>query len=160
VQKELVEVVVEKHDTVVIYDDTVPAPIPEPIAQKTPAPVDTTLPEEMVYARYIPDSIDAENIKPVDKKKKPKNKRAYHVQVFAARSKTDMSYFDVLRGEYPQFKLRTIEVGDVTHDTYGVFSNFDEARRWAYRYVALGYTDVFVVQVENGIITKSFYNNK
>jgi hypothetical protein len=160
VKKDFIEMVVEKHDTIVIYDDTVPAPIPEPVAHIMPAPADTTLPKSMVYAQHIPDTVDAENAKPFDKKKKPKNKRSYQVQVLAARRNTDMSYFDVLREEYPQFKLRTIEVGGVTHYTYGVFSNFDEARRWAYRYVALGYTDVFVVQVENGAITKSFYNNK
>ena len=152
--------IVEKRDTIVIYDDTVPAPIPDPVALAAPAPADTTMPPFMLHRRYFADSIDLANAKPAGKKRKNVSRRSYQVQVMASRYAPDMSYFDALIQEYPQFKLRTIDIGVITHYTYGVFSTFDEARRWAYRFVALGYTDVFVVQVENDKITKSFYNNK
>jgi hypothetical protein len=158
VKKEIVEKVVEKvverHDTIIIYDDNAPAPKTEPVAVVQPAVVDTTLPKSMVQEKYIPDDIDR------DKKKKSKVRRSYQVQVLVSRRETDMTYFDVLRSRYPNFQLRSIAVGKTTHYTYGMFSNFEEARKWAYRYVALGYTDVFVVQVEGERIVKSFYNNK
>lgn len=154
VNEKIVEKIVELHDTIIKYDDAAPAPKVEPEVKTPPAAVDTTMPKHMVQERYIPDDVDRDRVK------KKINKRSYQVQVLAARKETDMSYFDVLLERYPNFKLRTIKVGRSTHYTYGMFSTFEEARKWAYRYAALGYTDVFVVQVEGEKIMKSYYNNK
>jgi hypothetical protein len=129
-----------------------------PIVDK-PAPAAVRTDNIMPPADTTANDDDDDEDKPAAVKKK-QQPRPYRVQIAAVSRKPAMSYFNILTETYPQYKLREIIVGNITHYTYGIFSTFEEAQRWTNLFVALGYSDAFVIMVEKGKITKSFYNNK